>query len=95
MTSDLHDMTFKHPNDGDDQGSFGDHQAIIQGLLMESATIAPKYFYDDLGCRLFEGCGLGQNAPPSLRDSAPRRTPQSQNRRFAAAALPIQFPATI
>jgi len=54
MTSDLHDMTFKHPNDGDDQGSFGDHQAIIQGLLMESATIAPKYFYDDLGCRLFE-----------------------------------------
>ena len=21
---------------------------------MESATIAPKYFYDDLGCRLFE-----------------------------------------
>ena len=52
--SDFHDMTFKQPNDGDAQKPFDDHQAIIEGLLKASASIAPKYFYDALGCRLFE-----------------------------------------
>ena len=32
----------------------GERDALIRGLLATPATIAPKYFYDALGCQLFE-----------------------------------------
>jgi dimethylhistidine N-methyltransferase len=44
--------------------SFDEHAALVDGLFAYPATISPKYFYDDIGCTLFEAiCSLPEYYP--------------------------------
>jgi dimethylhistidine N-methyltransferase len=46
---------------GDDED---EHAALVEGLFATPAVISPKYFYDDVGCTLFEAiCSLPEYYP--------------------------------
>jgi dimethylhistidine N-methyltransferase len=46
-------------DDSDDE-----HAALVEGLFASPAVISPKYFYDDIGCTLFEAiCSLTEYYP--------------------------------
>jgi dimethylhistidine N-methyltransferase len=46
-------------DDSDDE-----HAALVEGLFASPAVISPKYFYDDIGCSLFEAiCSLAEYYP--------------------------------
>jgi len=47
------------------RGDSGDeHAAVVAGLFAEQASISPKYFYDEIGCTLFEAiCSLPEYYP--------------------------------
>jgi L-histidine Nalpha-methyltransferase len=41
-----------------------EHAALVEGLFSTPAVISPKYFYDDIGCTLFEAiCSLPEYYP--------------------------------
>lgn len=41
-----------------------EHAALVEGLFASPAVISPKYFYDEIGCRLFEAiCSLPEYYP--------------------------------
>ena len=41
-----------------------EHAALVEGLFATPAAISPKYFYDDIGCTLFEAiCSLPEYYP--------------------------------
>jgi dimethylhistidine N-methyltransferase len=47
-----------------DPNSAAEHAALLAGLLATPAVISPKYFYDALGCTLFEAiCALPEYYP--------------------------------
>jgi dimethylhistidine N-methyltransferase len=42
----------------------GEREALIASILATSASVSPKYFYDAIGCTLFEAiCGLPEYYP--------------------------------
>jgi dimethylhistidine N-methyltransferase len=44
--------------------AYDEHAALVEGLLAYPAVISPKYFYDDIGCTLFEAiCALSEYYP--------------------------------
>jgi dimethylhistidine N-methyltransferase len=47
-----------------DRDPEGERASLLAGILAHPATIAPKYFYDGLGCALFEAiCALPEYYP--------------------------------
>ncbi len=68
----LHTVTERSARDNvrliDRRNSRGDsddeHAALVDGLFASPAVISPKYFYDDIGCTLFEAiCSLPEYYP--------------------------------
>jgi dimethylhistidine N-methyltransferase len=48
---------------GRDDG-FDEHASLVDGLFADPAVISPKYFYDGIGCMLFEAiCSLPEYYP--------------------------------
>jgi dimethylhistidine N-methyltransferase len=44
--------------------AYDEHAALVGGLFAYPAVISPKYFYDDIGCTLFEAiCSLPEYYP--------------------------------
>jgi len=44
--------------------AYDEHAALVDGLFAYPAVISPKYFYDDIGCTLFEAiCSLPEYYP--------------------------------